>query len=90
MTTTWKAGLTSNQIIKISVSSVVFALGLISLMAGVVWWKNAKKSGPALSLLLLLLVSVTVCSANVASTTLQPINENGRSELLMPPIGQRS
>ncbi|XP_077142283.1 HLA class II histocompatibility antigen, DM beta chain isoform X2 [Ranitomeya variabilis] len=45
MTTTWKAGLTSNQIIKISVSSVVFALGLISMMAGVVWWKNAKKSG---------------------------------------------
>ncbi|XP_073494137.1 HLA class II histocompatibility antigen, DM beta chain-like isoform X2 [Phyllobates terribilis] len=42
---TWKAGLTSIQIIKISVSSVIFALGLIAVISGFLWWKNAKRSG---------------------------------------------
>ncbi|XP_075690617.1 class II histocompatibility antigen, M beta 1 chain isoform X2 [Rhinoderma darwinii] len=45
MIKTWKAGLTSIQIIKISVSAATFALGLITLIAGVICWKNAKKSG---------------------------------------------
>lgn len=45
MLKTWKAGLTSTQIIKISVSAVIFALGLIILIAGVIYWKNAKRSG---------------------------------------------
>ncbi|XP_075690616.1 uncharacterized protein LOC142658886 isoform X1 [Rhinoderma darwinii] len=40
-----EAGLTSIQIIKISVSAATFALGLITLIAGVICWKNAKKSG---------------------------------------------
>ncbi|XP_075178556.1 HLA class II histocompatibility antigen, DM beta chain-like isoform X1 [Anomaloglossus baeobatrachus] len=44
MTKTWRAGLTSIQIIKISVSSVIFALGLIVLISGVVCWRNAKRS----------------------------------------------
>ncbi|XP_056395233.1 HLA class II histocompatibility antigen, DM beta chain-like [Hyla sarda] len=45
MMKTWKPGLTSIQIIKISVSVVIFALGLITLIAGVLCWKNGKKSG---------------------------------------------
>ncbi|XP_075178555.1 HLA class II histocompatibility antigen, DM beta chain [Anomaloglossus baeobatrachus] len=45
MAKTWRAGLTSIQIIKISVSSVIFALGLIVLISGVVCWRNAKRSG---------------------------------------------
>ncbi|XP_018413604.1 PREDICTED: HLA class II histocompatibility antigen, DM beta chain [Nanorana parkeri] len=42
---TWKHGLTNIQIIKISVASVVFALGLVCLITGIVCWKNAKRSG---------------------------------------------
>ncbi|XP_075116452.1 HLA class II histocompatibility antigen, DM beta chain [Leptodactylus fuscus] len=45
MITTWKHGLTSNQIMKISVAAVIFGLGLINLLAGFICWKNAKKSG---------------------------------------------
>ncbi|XP_077340776.1 HLA class II histocompatibility antigen, DM beta chain-like [Lithobates pipiens] len=41
----WKHGLTDIQIIKISVASVVFALGLIVLIIGIACWKNAKRSG---------------------------------------------
>ncbi|XP_018413605.1 PREDICTED: HLA class II histocompatibility antigen, DM beta chain-like [Nanorana parkeri] len=42
---TWKHGLTNIQIIKISVASVVFALGLVCLITGIAFWKNAKRSG---------------------------------------------
>ncbi|XP_063794292.1 HLA class II histocompatibility antigen, DM beta chain [Pseudophryne corroboree] len=45
MMTTWQAGLTSSEIIKISVSTAVFGVGLILLIIGVVCWKNTKKSG---------------------------------------------
>ncbi|XP_075042600.1 HLA class II histocompatibility antigen, DM beta chain [Mixophyes fleayi] len=45
MMKTWKAGLTSTQIIKISISAVVFSLGLILLVTGFACWKNARTSG---------------------------------------------
>ncbi|XP_069798978.1 HLA class II histocompatibility antigen, DM beta chain-like [Dendropsophus ebraccatus] len=45
MMKTWEPGLTSIQIIKISVSAVIFALGLISVTAGALCWRNAKRSG---------------------------------------------
>ncbi|KAM5145837.1 HLA class II histocompatibility antigen, DM beta chain [Mantella aurantiaca] len=41
----WKHGLTAIQIIKISVASVVFVLGLVFLIIGIACWKNAKRSG---------------------------------------------
>ncbi|XP_069800271.1 HLA class II histocompatibility antigen, DM beta chain-like [Dendropsophus ebraccatus] len=44
MMKTWKPGLTSVQIIKISVSAVIFALGLISVIAGALCWKNGQRS----------------------------------------------
>ncbi|XP_040298522.1 HLA class II histocompatibility antigen, DM beta chain isoform X1 [Bufo bufo] len=44
MMKTWKAGLTSVQIVKISVSAVVFGLGLITLIAGALCLKKAKRS----------------------------------------------
>ncbi|XP_056397425.1 class II histocompatibility antigen, M beta 1 chain-like [Hyla sarda] len=45
MMKTWKPGLTSTQIIKISVAAGFFALGLITLIAGVFCWMNAKRRG---------------------------------------------
>lgn len=42
---TWKHGLTNIQIIKISVASVVFVLGLVFLITGIACWRNAKRSG---------------------------------------------
>ncbi|OCT66172.1 hypothetical protein XELAEV_18042429mg [Xenopus laevis] len=45
MTEDWSYGLTSNQIKKISIATVVFVLGLVTLIAGFVLWRNAKKSG---------------------------------------------
>ncbi|XP_069800270.1 class II histocompatibility antigen, M beta 1 chain-like [Dendropsophus ebraccatus] len=40
----WKPGLASVQIIKIGVSAVIFALGLISVIAGALCWKNGQRS----------------------------------------------
>eukprot|EP00079_Xenopus_tropicalis_P013506 XP_002942059.1 PREDICTED: HLA class II histocompatibility antigen, DM beta chain [Xenopus tropicalis] len=45
MTEDWSYGLTSSQIIKISISTLVLILGLITLIAAFVSWRNAKKSG---------------------------------------------
>lgn len=45
ITKNWKPGLTDIQIIKISVASVVFALGLVFLITGITLWMNAKRSG---------------------------------------------
>ncbi|KAM4696186.1 uncharacterized protein WCC33_014931 [Rhinophrynus dorsalis] len=41
----WHHGLTSSQILKISISTVVFALGLISLVTGFTCWRKSKRSG---------------------------------------------
>ncbi|CAH2314532.1 MHC class II H2-M beta 2 chain [Pelobates cultripes] len=45
MTMSWKQGLTSSQIIKISISSVIFSLGFIVALAGFFWWTYSKRSG---------------------------------------------
>ncbi|XP_066437371.1 HLA class II histocompatibility antigen, DM beta chain-like isoform X2 [Eleutherodactylus coqui] len=45
MMKSWRAGLTFVQIINISVSAAIFALGLLSLVIGVICWRGARRSG---------------------------------------------
>ncbi|XP_053330064.1 uncharacterized protein LOC128503894 [Spea bombifrons] len=45
MDMSWKQGLTSAQIIKISVATVVFCAGIIFALVGFWCWKNSKRSG---------------------------------------------
>ncbi|CAH2314533.1 HLA class II histocompatibility antigen, DM beta chain isoform X1 [Pelobates cultripes] len=45
MTITWKQGFTSTQIVKICISSVIFALGSISAITGLLYWTFFKQSG---------------------------------------------
>ncbi|KAG8536014.1 hypothetical protein GDO81_027277, partial [Engystomops pustulosus] len=46
---TWKAGLTTKQIIKISLASLIFVLGLVTMIAGIICWKNSKRSGKSVA-----------------------------------------
>uniref|UniRef100_A0A8C5Q9F2 Ig-like domain-containing protein n=1 Tax=Leptobrachium leishanense TaxID=445787 RepID=A0A8C5Q9F2_9ANUR len=45
MMMSWKQGLTSSQIVKFSISSIIFALGLIASVSGFVIWRWFNRSG---------------------------------------------